>query len=517
MKDRSRQPRPWHVALAPLVPVCGLLSANLVMIPPRAAVASLLVLLAAAVLLWQLLARICRDSRTGALLSTLLLFVALSGTTLQRLASVAGIPPAVGSIVLGVTLAVAVGWLLRAGDRRGEVTRFVNVALVLLALIFVGPIVRVEWTRKELPSVSPLSAFSPNRAPGMLPDIYVFVLDGYGRSDVLRELYGYENPFVGELESLGFVVPARATSNYAQTALAIASLLNLDYIQPLVGDFRHERDDRRLLEQLIQHNRTFSTLRSAGYHIRAYSSEYPLIRPSPVDARLGPLPALTQFDYALYEETAFPWLFTMAGLPRGWEPARWHRRQIRWTLDDLERRGPPDDRPTLVFAHVLLPHPPFVFTARGSSRSTSLPISLNDGFEWRATARNTTESYEAGYVEALKFVNARLKRIIELAIARERTRGRETVIYLQGDHGPGSRLHRDDVGSTDLHERHGILLAARAPHLADAIYPAITPVNALRVVLNAALGSRMASLDDCAYFSTWEEPYAFIDVTERVQ
>jgi len=514
---RSREPRPWHVVLAPVVPVCGLLSANLVMLPPRTAAVSLLVLIAAALLLWQLMARVCHDLRVGALVSSLLLLVALSATTLQRLAKIVGIAPTVGAVMCGVALVMAVGWLLRVGDRRGEVTRFGNVALSLLTLLLVGQIVRVELTRKRIDSPSRLSALSVNQEVAGLPDIYVLVLDGYGRADVLQELYHHENPLVRELESLGFVVASRATSNYAQTALSIASLLNVDYIQTLVGDFRHERDDRRLLEELIHNNRTFSTLRSAGYRLRAYSSEYPLIRPSPVDDRRGPFLAATQFDYALYEETVFPWLFTWIGLPRGWEPARWHRRQIDWTLDDLEGSGPADDRPVFVFAHVLLPHPPFVFTANGGSRPTSLPISLNDGFEWRAAATNTPESYEAGYVEALTFANARLKRIVEHVIAREPTRGRRSVIYLQGDHGPGSRLHRDDARTTDLRERHGILLAARAPGMTDAIYPTITPVNALRAVLNAALGSRLEPLDDRAYFSTWEEPYTFIDVTERVQ
>lgn len=66
------------------------------------------------------------------------------------------------------------------------------------------------------------------------PDIYFIVLDGYGREDMLRQLFGIDNSeFVGYLEEKGFIVPEHSLSNYPKTALSIASTLNLDYVQNL--------------------------------------------------------------------------------------------------------------------------------------------------------------------------------------------------------------------------------------------------------------------------------------------
>jgi hypothetical protein len=88
---------------------------------------------------------------------------------------------------------------------------------------------------------------------------------------------------------------------------------------------------------------------------------------------------------------------------------------------------------------------------------------------------------------------------------------------IQGDHGPGSHLDFYDARTTDLEERVGILLAIRAPEgltpmLADRMG---SPVNAMRAVLNMALGTALPTLPDRSYYSTWSEPLAFIPVGDE--
>jgi hypothetical protein len=86
----------------------------------------------------------------------------------------------------------------------------------------------------DSPSVIDRSAFPPlevgAHSPDQeLPDIYFVVLDGYARSDVLARLYGTDNEtFLNELETLGFYVARDSRSNYAQTALSLASMMNLE-------------------------------------------------------------------------------------------------------------------------------------------------------------------------------------------------------------------------------------------------------------------------------------------------
>jgi hypothetical protein len=51
----------------------------------------------------------------------------------------------------------------------------------------------------------------------------------------------------------------------------------------------------------------------------------------------------------------------------------------------------------------------------------------------------------------------------------------------------------------------------------DGLYPDITPVNSFRVVLDTFFGARLGLLPDKSYFSTWGEPYRFMDVTDEVR
>jgi hypothetical protein len=69
---------------------------------------------------------------------------------------------------------------------------------------------------------------------GRYPDIYYIILDGHARSDILAELYGYDNNwFVDSLRQRGFYVADRSRTNYAQTYLSLASTLNMTYLDSL--------------------------------------------------------------------------------------------------------------------------------------------------------------------------------------------------------------------------------------------------------------------------------------------
>jgi hypothetical protein len=51
----------------------------------------------------------------------------------------------------------------------------------------------------------------------------------------------------------------------------------------------------------------------------------------------------------------------------------------------------------------------------------------------------------------------------------------------------------------------------------EALYKTITPVNSFRVVFNHYFNAKIELLDDKSYFSTWDEPYKFVDVTDRIR
>jgi hypothetical protein len=49
------------------------------------------------------------------------------------------------------------------------------------------------------------------------------------------------------------------------------------------------------------------------------------------------------------------------------------------------------------------------------------------------------------------------------------------------------------------------------------LYPTISPVNSFRYVLNHYFGTKFPLLPDTCYYSTYQRPYRFEDVTARVR
>src|SRR5207244_7041298 len=70
------------------------------------------------------------------------------------------------------------------------------------------------------------------------PDIYYIILDGYGRQDVLKDLYGFDNSdFIQFLQSRGFYVADQARANYCSTVPSLASSLNRTYLTGLAARY----------------------------------------------------------------------------------------------------------------------------------------------------------------------------------------------------------------------------------------------------------------------------------------
>ena len=89
------------------------------------------------------------------------------------------------------------------------------------------------------------------------------------------------------------------------------------------------------------------------------------------------------------------------------------------------------------------------------------------------------------------------------------------IIIIQGDHGPGAYLHWGSLEQTVPSERFGILNAYYFPDgNYETLYPSISPINSFRVVLNQYFETKYALLPDLHYYSRWNVPFDFIEVTD---
>ena len=151
-------------------------------------------------------------------------------------------------------------------------------------------------------------------------------------------------------------------------------------------------------------------------------------------------------------------------------------------------------------------------TARTSAKKY-LNYTLAGGDRVRGRFRDPAD-FARAYRDQSAFITVRIEETIEKILARS---PEPPIIILQSDHGSELKLDMTDVNNTDLHERMSILNAYFFPDRKyDGLYSRISPVNSFRVVFNTFFGGNLELLPDRSYFSTWTEPYLFIDVTDRV-
>ncbi|MDH5606668.1 MAG: hypothetical protein OEY93_07255, partial [Anaerolineae bacterium] len=145
------------------------------------------------------------------------------------------------------------------------------------------------------------------------PDIYYLILDGYGRKDVLSEIYGYDNqPFLDYLSQRGFYIANQSHSNYIQTPMSIASSLNLNYILPQVEPRLLMLKQTNILRDNIKNNIVISSLKERGYTTIAFDSGFFHTVNPDVDLYITKFVEINVFEQVLVANTPlgiFPELF----------------------------------------------------------------------------------------------------------------------------------------------------------------------------------------------------------------
>jgi hypothetical protein len=338
-----------------------------------------------------------------------------------------------------------------------------------------------------------------------LPDVYYVILDGYARADVLKEVYHFDNSeFIEHLQSKGFFVPGGSRSNYVQTYLSLASALNLSYLDELKG-VMGKSQSRRPLQYLIQEkSAAVELLKRAGYRYVFLGSRYSATNFSAqADVCHCESAGLNDLENKLMLFTPLSFVGAISAAQH-----RTHAQHVLRTFRDLADSSMAPG-PKFVFAHVVVPHPPFVFGPRGQSVTPVGPFVLNDGNDYLGSR----QGYVEGYRGQVTFVNTRIQEVVDAILSRARG---APVIILQADHGPGSELNWESIERTNTKERSGIFAAYRVgARMRARFYETITPVNAFRIVFNDLLGTRLPTLPDRTFYSPWKQPYEFVEVTRE--
>jgi hypothetical protein len=341
------------------------------------------------------------------------------------------------------------------------------------------------------------------------PDIFYIVLDAFGRDDVLQEMYGVDSAeFIAGLEARGFYVARESRSNYCQTSLSLGATLNISYLDSVARRLQHKKAIERLaLRNVVRKNQLMRFLREVGYEVDTYSSGYSGAEFSGVDRDFKPFFVLSEFDQLVLTQSPIPAILNLSPV-QGINNLQFesHRKRVRYTLRHLgEEQGKRARKPRFVFAHVLSPHPPFLFDRDGNAVTPAGEYRIWDGSHYRGTHAE----YQAGYRGQVEFMQRAILNTLDRIIENHP----EAVIVLQGDHGPGMHLNWSSFERTNLKERFGILNAYRvSDRLKEKLYPTITPVNSFRLILNEYFGMDLAVLEDKSFYSEWKRPFKFFAV-----
>jgi hypothetical protein len=499
---------PFGFALFPLLLIYA---HNAGEVPPSELVVPLLIILgfvaAALLLLRTFIADVGKRSLT---LSIFLLLLFSYGHAVRALRGLgyAGESPAGPEEIIFILWCILLTVLVYAGLRtRRDLRPLTKILNIVAAVLVAVQVVAGGNTLLSRPAITTGQniTFPDAPAAATFPNIYYIILDGYAREDVLQRLYGFDNSrFLSFLRNNGFYVADKSTANYCQTLLSLSSSLNLDYLQQLTAFDRDSRN-RGPLVWLLQNNVVFEFLRHYGYTIIAPASGYTYTELVTADRYVHPGMTLSELDNSLLSLTPIPFVMRL-----GKTQYDFHRDRVHFIVNKLPslQQGP---APCLVIAHIVSPHPPFVFGPDGETISRPRLFNFSDGSHYYREG-GTPEEYLDGYRGQLAYLNRRIETMIREIL--DEAGDNPPLIILQADHGPGSHLDWDSLPATDLTERMSILNAYYLPGPGkNPLYPEITPVNTFRVVFNEYFGTQFPLLPDRNYFSTIDSLYHFRDVT----
>ena len=320
----------------------------------------------------------------------------------------------VGGVVAlyAVALASLVVVVLVTRSSLSGLTRYLTVWAILLVAWNAG---KLTWL--EVHSISttmPPRVHSGITAPltslTLAPDIYLIVLDKYTGSKMLATTFGFDNhPFEEALRSRGFVVPTDAQANYVNTFLALGAMLNLRYLDDLTAQFGNGRQ-WEVAYPLIENNRLTAFLRDHGYTIATMPTAFAGTRLNRyADRQLIPPREVRPEIYARWtSQTAGPALRLLACAVAGcmanvppYEPS---------SVDVLERQfqavrdaSRQDGHPLFVFAHLLVPHEPYVYGPECQHRA---PF-------WPQEDTTQAEQIRRRYLDQIRCLNTTLLALVD--------------------------------------------------------------------------------------------------------
>jgi hypothetical protein len=408
--------------------------------------------------------------------------------------SLVGLPRRAANVIypaLAIVLVLAVVRLAASVPGRKVVATFLAVGSGSSLALLAADMLRTGVPLGSGQAAQPL--VSASATPERRPNVFMIVLDGYARSDVLFRIAGFDaTPFVRALRERGFTVLDRSVANYPVTYLSVSSTLAADYLAtPEHGPYLNRAG---FYDVMRGNNRVVASFRALGYayvHSGNFWSgsscsggeDVCLNALDPAHAREIDINIMLMTPFRLF-------LPLVASTERGNLPF------ITGNLDAIYLKTP-----VFFFGHTIPPHPPFERSADCSRKKHVARVEFwSDPHEYR---------------DNLMCVNSQILQLVDAVVARDP----EAVLVLLSDHGTAF-LKPFDSGLEEwsdamITERFPTFMAIRAPARCNSVLPnSLSNVNVGRFLVACAAGSALEYRPDRFFTSTYERHAGFGEVRE---
>ena len=494
---------PWYFLVFGAYPVLALLATNVGQVKAGSGWRPLVLSVLLSALLFALLRWLLKDIYRAAFLATLWMALFFSYGHIYMMLVEKWEKINFTPYLLAAWLALAVLFYVWASRPRftfrdtALALNVVSLGLVVTSLVQINSGIQKGSGHYAAAKNAPVAQLTRPQNP---PDVYYFILDSYGRADLLKQAYGYDNSeFLNALEERGFYVAECSLSNYVRTEISLGSSLNMMYLQDLDPAFTPDSIKRTRLWDALKHSAVRYNLENLGYTTIGFATGFAWNELEDADIFYTP-------DSISMGMTEFETLFLRTTLARYANDLHWidpdqvmgqnfrdRTMNVFNKVDDIAR----DPDPTFAYIHMISPHPPFVF---GPNGEPTYPPDF-----WNANREYPADLYAKGYQNQLTFLNKKMLEAVDAILANSET---PPIIVIQGDHGPWLQPNA---------KRMRILNAYYLPGHNDKLYPDITPVNTFRLIFDAYFGGNYGMLPDIAYFSPVPKLYKFSEVPNVCQ
>tara|TARA_A100001037_G_C15121655_1_gene624134 strand:- start:677 stop:2266 length:1590 start_codon:yes stop_codon:yes gene_type:complete len=331
------------------------------------------------------------------------------------------------------------------------------------------------------------------------PDIYYIILDEYGSNHALKNFFNHDNSsFTDSLLEKNFFIFEPSFTNYPTTVQSLGSTLNMKYINYLSDQTTENSKNYHLLNDVLSKNEVMKVLKQNDYFIIN------------MGALWGPNNSFHFSDIDLCEFKEFNrdslmrelLQITMLSYVQERLVEEGRRDRVLCVFEELPELQKIPTNPKFVFAHIMLPHAPYIFGPNGESIT---PGNSLDGMPWEP---------RKAHVDQIKFANQKIITLLNSIL----TYNTNSIIIIQGDTGSSFENDWNSPSNELIIERMSNLNAIYMPDNNYSYFEeTTTPVNTFRIIMNEIFDKNYEMLPDKMYWSTSNLPYLHDDVTQLLE